>query len=54
MKRIVITSILLAMSLGVAHHAGGATSFVRGDGKRLVDIVISICDSPGGRAIAVF
>ena len=48
MKRIVTTPILLAMLLGVAHHAVGATSFVRGDGKRLIDIVISICDSPEG------
>jgi len=54
MKRIVTTILLLAMLLGVAHPAEGVSSFVRSDRKRLIDIAISICDSPGGRAIAVF
>ena len=48
MKRILITPFLFAMLLGASHYAEGATSFVREDGKRLIDIVISICDSPEG------
>jgi hypothetical protein len=46
MKRILTTPLLLALLLGTPHEAKGATSFVRRDGKRFIDIVCNEEVSP--------